>query len=207
MRNARLLKEIRSWQYRLYRRTSHGTGLPRLGGSPHLDDRPRVVARGSLWLTAIRVQLQHPHPLGVETRQSGALCGPALRVSHRLWELRQAPLSNTQHHRIAIGTLQHCRGGHPQAGWSCADSCHHPKGSHPDDQRLLGCQSHSSGCPRFLFRHVKGRSMNKIDEPTHHHKNAGAVVVVQSTSALARIRVLATGEQFWVKRTELVSAR
>ena len=46
--------------------------------------------------------------------------------------------------------------------------------------------------------------MSKIEQATHYFKRAGAVVVLHSTAELARIRVLTTGDEFWVKLTDVV---
>lgn len=46
--------------------------------------------------------------------------------------------------------------------------------------------------------------MSSIEQATHYFKRAGAVVVLQSTAELARIRVLTTGDEFWVKLTDVV---
>ena len=45
--------------------------------------------------------------------------------------------------------------------------------------------------------------MSKIEQATHYHKRAGAVVVLKSTPELARIRVLTSGDEFWVKLTDV----
>jgi hypothetical protein len=45
--------------------------------------------------------------------------------------------------------------------------------------------------------------MNSTKQATHHHKRAGAVTVLQSTADLARIHVVASSEEFWVKLTDL----
>lgn len=46
--------------------------------------------------------------------------------------------------------------------------------------------------------------MSNTEQATHYHKRAGAVVVLKSTAELARIRVLTSGDEFWVKLTDVV---
>jgi hypothetical protein len=48
-----------------------------------------------------------------------------------------------------------------------------------------------------------GENMKNIQQATHSHKRAGAVVVLQTTLELARIRVLTSGDKFWVKLADL----
>ncbi len=45
--------------------------------------------------------------------------------------------------------------------------------------------------------------MNSTKQATHNHKRAGAVRVLQSTTDLAKIHVVASGEEFWVKLSDL----
>jgi hypothetical protein len=45
--------------------------------------------------------------------------------------------------------------------------------------------------------------MSNIEQATHNHKRAGAVVILQSTAELARIRVLTSGDEYWVKLTDV----
>lgn len=45
--------------------------------------------------------------------------------------------------------------------------------------------------------------MKNIQQATHNHKRAGAVVVLQSTAELARVRVSTSGDEFWVKLADL----
>jgi hypothetical protein len=45
--------------------------------------------------------------------------------------------------------------------------------------------------------------MSNIEQATHNHKRAGAVVVLESTAELARIRVLTSRDEFWVKLKDL----
>jgi hypothetical protein len=40
-------------------------------------------------------------------------------------------------------------------------------------------------------------------QATHHHKTAGAVVVLESTTQLARVSIPTKGDEFWVKLTDL----
>jgi hypothetical protein len=39
--------------------------------------------------------------------------------------------------------------------------------------------------------------------PTHTHRKVGKVAVLESTESLAKISVVDTGEQFWVKNIDL----
>jgi hypothetical protein len=44
----------------------------------------------------------------------------------------------------------------------------------------------------------------KNNQPaTHNHKRAGAVVVLESTSELAKVLIPASGDEFWVKLADL----
>jgi hypothetical protein len=45
--------------------------------------------------------------------------------------------------------------------------------------------------------------MKAIQQVTHNHKRAGAVVVLQSTEGLAKVLIPTSGEEFWVKRDDL----
>ena len=45
--------------------------------------------------------------------------------------------------------------------------------------------------------------MNVTKQATHNHKRAGAVTVLQSTAELARVHVVTSGEEFWVKLSDL----
>jgi len=45
--------------------------------------------------------------------------------------------------------------------------------------------------------------MKNNQQATHSHKREGAVVILQSTSELARVLVSATGDEFWVKLIDL----
>jgi hypothetical protein len=45
--------------------------------------------------------------------------------------------------------------------------------------------------------------MISTKQATHHHKRAGAVAVLQSTADLARVHVVTSGEEFWVKLSDL----
>jgi hypothetical protein len=45
--------------------------------------------------------------------------------------------------------------------------------------------------------------MKSIPEATHRHKRLGAVAVLQSTSELAKIAMPVSGEEFWVKISDL----
>lgn len=40
-------------------------------------------------------------------------------------------------------------------------------------------------------------------QATHNHKRAGDVVLLESTAELGRVLVLASGDEFWVKLTDL----
>lgn len=46
--------------------------------------------------------------------------------------------------------------------------------------------------------------MSNTEQAMHYHKRAGAVVVLKSTAELARVRVLTSGDEFWVKLTDVV---
>jgi hypothetical protein len=46
--------------------------------------------------------------------------------------------------------------------------------------------------------------MKNTQEATHNHKRAGAVVVLQTTAELAKVMVPASGDEFWVKLSDLV---
>ena len=48
--------------------------------------------------------------------------------------------------------------------------------------------------------------MSHIEQATHCYKKEGAVVILQSTTALARIRVLKSGDEFWVKLTDVAES-
>lgn len=45
--------------------------------------------------------------------------------------------------------------------------------------------------------------MKNSREATHNHKREGAVVVLESTMELAKVTVLKSGEEFWVKLIDL----
>jgi hypothetical protein len=48
------------------------------------------------------------------------------------------------------------------------------------------------------------RCAMKNNQPaTHSHKRAGAVVLLQSTAELAKVFVPGSGDEFWVKLTDL----
>jgi hypothetical protein len=49
----------------------------------------------------------------------------------------------------------------------------------------------------------KGEPMKSIPDATHRHKRLGAVVVLQMTSELAKIVMPVSGDEFWVKVSEL----
>jgi hypothetical protein len=43
----------------------------------------------------------------------------------------------------------------------------------------------------------------KTKQATHNHKRAGEVVLLESTAELGKVLVLASGDEFWVKLTDL----
>jgi hypothetical protein len=45
--------------------------------------------------------------------------------------------------------------------------------------------------------------MKNLQQATHNHKRAGAVVVLQSTTELAKVLIPASGDEYWVKVNEL----
>ena len=45
--------------------------------------------------------------------------------------------------------------------------------------------------------------MKAIQQATHNHKRVGAVVVLHSTEGLSRVLIPTSGDEFWVKRTDL----
>ena len=45
--------------------------------------------------------------------------------------------------------------------------------------------------------------MRNNREATHNHKRAGEVVLLESTAELAKVLVPASGDEFWVKLTDL----
>jgi hypothetical protein len=45
--------------------------------------------------------------------------------------------------------------------------------------------------------------MKNLQQATHNHKRAGAVVVLQSTAELAKVLVPGSGDEFWVKLVDL----
>jgi hypothetical protein len=45
--------------------------------------------------------------------------------------------------------------------------------------------------------------MKNINEATHSHKRAGAVVVLRSTAELAEVLVPSSRDHFWVMRSDL----
>jgi hypothetical protein len=45
--------------------------------------------------------------------------------------------------------------------------------------------------------------VKNIEQATHNHKRAGAVLVLESAAKLARVRVLTSGDEFWVKLADL----
>jgi hypothetical protein len=45
--------------------------------------------------------------------------------------------------------------------------------------------------------------MKNTQKATHDHKRAGAVVFLESTTGLAKVSVAASGDEFWVKLTDL----
>jgi hypothetical protein len=44
---------------------------------------------------------------------------------------------------------------------------------------------------------------NDIEQATHNHKRAGAVRLLESTNELAKVVVPSSGDEFWVKLTDL----
>jgi hypothetical protein len=46
-------------------------------------------------------------------------------------------------------------------------------------------------------------AMKNNQSATHSHKRAGAVVLLESTAELAKILVPSSGDEFWVKLTDL----
>jgi hypothetical protein len=46
-------------------------------------------------------------------------------------------------------------------------------------------------------------SMKNNQQATHNHKRVGPVVLLQSTTELAKVLVLASEDEFWVKRSDL----
>jgi len=47
--------------------------------------------------------------------------------------------------------------------------------------------------------------MKNNQQATHNHKRAGAVVVLESTAELAKVLIPASGDEFWVRLTDLTS--
>jgi hypothetical protein len=45
--------------------------------------------------------------------------------------------------------------------------------------------------------------MIRNQQATHNHKSVGAVVLLESTTELAKVLVLASEDEFWVKLTDL----
>jgi hypothetical protein len=45
--------------------------------------------------------------------------------------------------------------------------------------------------------------MTKNREATHSHKRAGSVVLLESTGELAKVLLPASGDEFWVRLTDL----
>ncbi|MGD1211844.1 MAG: hypothetical protein ABR973_10875 [Candidatus Acidiferrales bacterium] len=45
--------------------------------------------------------------------------------------------------------------------------------------------------------------MKNNQQATHNHKRAGAVVVLESTAELAKVLIPASGDEFWVRLTDL----
>ena len=45
--------------------------------------------------------------------------------------------------------------------------------------------------------------MKNNQQATHNHKRVGAVVLLESTAELAKVLVAGSGDEFWVKRTDL----
>lgn len=45
--------------------------------------------------------------------------------------------------------------------------------------------------------------MKNNQQATHSHKRAGAVVLLESTAELARVLIPASGDEFWVKLSDL----
>jgi hypothetical protein len=43
----------------------------------------------------------------------------------------------------------------------------------------------------------------KTKQATHNHERAGEVVLLESTAELGKVLVLASGDEFWVKLTDL----
>jgi hypothetical protein len=43
----------------------------------------------------------------------------------------------------------------------------------------------------------------KTKQATHNHKRAGEVALLESTAELGKVLVLASGDEFWVKLTDL----
>jgi len=42
-----------------------------------------------------------------------------------------------------------------------------------------------------------------MENATHKHKRAGAVIVLRSMAELAEVQISTSGERFWVKRSDL----
>jgi hypothetical protein len=45
--------------------------------------------------------------------------------------------------------------------------------------------------------------MKNNQQPTHDHKRAGLVVLLESTAVLGKVLVPASGDEFWVKLADL----
>jgi hypothetical protein len=45
--------------------------------------------------------------------------------------------------------------------------------------------------------------MKNLQQATHNHKRAGAVMVIERTSELAKVLIPASGDEFWVKLADL----
>jgi len=45
--------------------------------------------------------------------------------------------------------------------------------------------------------------MKKNQQATHNHKRAGSVVLLESTTELGKVLMLVSGDEFWVRLTDL----
>jgi hypothetical protein len=56
---------------------------------------------------------------------------------------------------------------------------------------------------QVFIRHVLRSGMKNNQQATHNHKRVGAVVLLESTTELGKVLVLAGQDEFWVKLTDL----
>jgi len=66
----------------------------------------------------------------------------------------------------------------------------------------LGLNSGGAFTTEFTLRMLES-SMKNTQQATHQHTRAGAVVVLESAEFLAKVLIPGSGDEYWVKVTDL----